>query len=167
MDWMMIGTVLAAAAAVATVIVTIANQVSTSVRYDLWVRVLNNARNKHQEEIAAERVDYYFVELAVVELTRRRRAQLVVVGFGVAVVGFLVIGFGAALTRVDETAVLWTGWVMWALGALAYIGGLAVASFGPDRVRDEQRARTTEASAAAALKHLTPLRWWQRRRKVS
>ena len=38
-------------AAVATLIVTVASQASASFRYDLWVKVLNNSRNEHQEEI--------------------------------------------------------------------------------------------------------------------
>lgn len=166
MDWAAIGTVVAGVAAVATVIVTIASQASASFRYDLWVKVLNNARNEHQKEIAADRVDYYFVELAVAELTRRRRTQIVVVGFGAAVISFIAILIGTALARVDGTFAYWAGWVIVVLGWVGYIGGLALAAWAPDRVRDEQRARTTEASAAAALKQLPPRRLWQRRNKV-
>ena len=167
MDWMMIGTVLAGAAAVATAIITVANQLSAPARYDLWVRVLNNARNDHQKEIAADRVDYYFVELAVVELTRRRRAQLLVVGFSSAAIGFVVIAAGVALTEAGDVFALGVGWVVLVIGTVGYIGGLAVASIGPDRVRDTQRAQTTQASAAAALREIRPLRWWQRRRATA
>lgn len=166
MNWATIGTVVAGVAAVATVMVTIANQASASFRYDLWVKVLNNSRNEHQKEIAADRVDYYFVELAVAELTRRRRTQLVAVGFGTAFICFIAIVFGTALALVDDTVAYWAGWAAVVLGSLGYVGGLALAAFAPDRVRDQQRARTTEASAAAAMKQLPPRRWWQRRKKV-
>lgn len=164
MDWVTIGTLLAGAAAVATVIATIAGQVSAAVRYDLWVKVLNNARNEHQAEVAADRVDYYFVELAVAELTRRRRTQYVVAGFGTAAVSFIVIVFGTALARVDDAVAFWAGWVMVGIGTLGYLAGLGVAGWAPDRIRDAQRARTTEASAAAAMKALPRRRWWQRPR---
>lgn len=166
MDWATIGTVVAGVAAAATLIVTIASQASASFRYDLWVKVLNNARNEHQREIAADRVDYYFVELAVAELTRRRRAQYVAVGFGAAFMSLIGIVVGTALTQVDGTIAFWAGWAIVVLGWLSYVGGLALAAWAPDRVRDQQRARTTEASAAAALKQLQPRRWWQRRSKV-
>jgi hypothetical protein len=166
MNWATIGTVVAGVAAVATLIVTIASQASASFRYDLWVKVLNNARNEHQREIAADRVDYYFVELAVAELTRRRRTQFVAVGFGTAFISLIAIVLGTALARVDGTFAYWAGWAIVVLGWLGYVGGLALAAWAPDRVRDQQRARTTEASAAAALKQLPPRRWWQRRNKV-
>jgi len=166
MDWATIGTVIAGVAAVATLIVTVASQASASFRYDLWVKVLNNARNEHQKEIAADRVDYYFVELAVAELTRRRRTQFVAIGFGAAFISFIAIVLGAALARVDGTFAHWAGWAIVVLGWLGYVGGLALAAWAPDRVRDHQRARTTAASAAAALKQLPRRRWWERRTKV-
>ncbi|WP_425840958.1 hypothetical protein [Microbacterium sp. PA5] len=165
MDWMMFGTVLAGLAALATVIITITNQVSASVRYDLWVKVLNNSRNEHQTEVAADRVDYYFVELAVAELTRRQRARLAVGGFGIATIGFLAVGVGNAVARIDDAVAFWIGWVVIGIGAATYVAGLAIAAVGPDRVRDEQRAKTTEASAAAALRRLRPVPWWRVRRK--
>lgn len=167
MDWMMIGTVVAGLAALATVMITIANQVSASVRYDLWVKVLNNARNEHQTEVAADRVDYYFVELAVAELTRRERARLALGGFGIATIGFLAVGVGNALARIDDALALWLGWVVVGIGAVAYVAGLAIAAIGPDRIREEQRTKTTEASAAAALRGLRPSPWWRRRQKPS
>lgn len=160
MDWVTIGTLLAGVAAVATLIATIAGQLSAAVRYDLWVKVLNNARNEHQQEVAADRVDYYFIELAVAELTRRRRTQYVVAGFGAAAFSFIVIVFGAALARVDDAVAVWTGWVMVGIGTLGYLAGLGVAGWAPDRIRDEQRARTTEASAAAAMKAAPRRGWW-------
>lgn len=166
MDWATIGTVVAGVAAIATLIVTVASQASASFRYDLWVKVLNNARNDHQREIAADRVDYYFVELAVAELTRRRRTQYVAVGFGIAFISLIGIVLGTALAQVDVTFAFWTGWAMVVLGWLGYVGGLALAALAPDRVRDLQRAHTTQASAAAALKQLQSRRWWQRRDKV-
>lgn len=165
-NWATLGTVLAGAAAVATLIVTIASQASASFRYDLWIKVLNHARNDHQREVAADRVDYYFVELAVAELTRRRRTQLVVVGFGAAFISLVVIVIGTALARIEGPIAYWAGWAIVVLGWLGYLGGLALAAWAPDRVRDQQRARTTEASAAAALKQLPPRRWWQRRNKA-
>lgn len=167
MDWATIGTVVAGGAAVATLIVTIAGQASASFRYDLWVKVLNNAQNAYQEEIAADRVNYYFVELAVAELTRRRRTQFVVVGFGTAFISLIAIVLGTALARVDATFAFWAGSTILVLGWIGYLGGLALAAWAPDRVRDKQRARTTEASAAAALNQLAPRRWWQRQNKVS
>ncbi|WP_243077343.1 hypothetical protein [Microbacterium sp. SS28] len=167
MDWMVIGTVLAGVAALATVAITITNQISASVRYDLWLKVLANARNQHQTEIAADRVDYYFVELAVAELTRKQRARLAFVGFGVATIGFLTVGVGNAVTKIDNAVALWIGWIVVGIGALVYVVGLAVAAIGPDRVRDQQRTMTTEASAAATLSELRPAPWWQRSRKAS
>lgn len=165
MNWSTIGTVLAGVAAAVAVIVTIASQASASFRYDLWTKVLINARNEHQREVAADRVDYYFVELAVAELTRRRRTQFVVVGFGVAFISLIAIVLGTALARIEGTVAYWAGWAIVALGWLGYVGGLAFAAWAPDRVRDQQRARTTEASAAAALKQLPARRWWQRRNR--
>lgn len=164
MDWATIGTVVAGVAALATLIVTIASQVSASYRYDLWVKVLNSAQNEHQKEIAADRVNYYFVELAVAELTRRRRTQFVVVGFGAAFISFIAIALGTALAQVENPVAYWAGWAIVVLGWLGYVAGLAVTAWAPDHVRDRQRARTTEASAAAALKNLPLRRWWQRRK---
>lgn len=166
MNWATIGTVVAGVAAVATLIVTIASQVSASFRYDLWIKVLNNARNEHQREVAEDRVDYYFVELAVAELTRSRRTQCVLLGFGAAFISLIAIVLGTALARVEGPSAYWAGWAIVVLGWLGYVGGLALAAWAPDRVRDQQRARTTEASAAAALKQLPPRRWWQRRNKA-
>ncbi|WES66050.1 hypothetical protein P0L94_08230 [Microbacter sp. GSS18] len=167
MNWMVFGTVLAGVAALATVAITITNQLSASVRYDLWVKVLNNARNQHQAETAADRVDHYFVELAVAELTRRRRAQLAIIGFGIAAVGFVAVTVGMAVARIGDDVALWIGWIVSGIGGVAYVAGLAVAAIGPDRVRDQQRKKTTEASAAAALRELRPVPWWRPRRKVS
>ncbi|GAA1648430.1 hypothetical protein [Microbacterium flavum] len=163
MDLNIIGSVIAGAAAVVTAIIAMANQVSASVRYDLWVKVLANAQNDHQREVAAGRVNFYFIELAVTELTRRRRTQIVVAGFAVAALGYVVTVLGIPLSQGDEPFALGAGWTLAIIGGVTYVGGLGWAGFGPDRVRDEQRGRTTEASAAAALKGLRPLRWWQRR----
>ncbi len=167
MDWATIGTLIASGAAVATLIFAIASRASVSFRYDLWVKVLNNAQNKHQRDVAVDRVNYYFVELAVAELTRRRRTQFVVVGFGIAFVSLIAIVLGTVLDRVDAVIAFWASWTVITVGWVGYLGGLALAAWAPDRVRDKQRAHTTEASAAAALSQLPPRRWWQRKNEAS
>ncbi|WP_175985440.1 hypothetical protein [Microbacterium tenebrionis] len=167
MDWMVIGTVLAGSAALATVAITITNQVSASVRYDLWVKVLNNARNEHQAKIAADRVDYYFVELAVAELTRKQRARLTVAGFGIVAIGCLAFVIGSVVAQIADGVALWIGWTTVGIGVVSYVVGLAIATIGPDRVRDAQRIKTTEASEAAVLREIRTSPWWQRRRKTT
>ena len=91
--------------------------------------------------------------------------QFIAVGFGAAFISLIAVSLGTALARVESPYAFWAGWAIVGLGWLGYVGGLALAAWGPDRVRDQQRARTTEASAAAALKRLPPRRWWQRRKR--